>query len=259
MPHNSSSAELPVAIVTGGASGLGAATVRQLTETGYHAVVADLATDVGSNTADRSPSDVPSTLVLHTDVTDSSSVDRMIEDTLSHFGRLDVLVNSAGYSNPSPTHSLDDSTWLQMIDVHLNGTLRCCRSAYPALKEAESPAIVNLSSVASIFGYSMRASYCAAKAGIDGLTRSLASEWGPDGIRVNAVAPGSIDTPLLRGLIESGKTSSELMKRRVPLKRLGTASEIASTITFLATPSSSYITGQTIAIDGGFTIEGTLS
>jgi NAD(P)-dependent dehydrogenase (short-subunit alcohol dehydrogenase family) len=247
-----------VAIVTGGASGLGLATVRRLLADSCAVAIADLQEDAArAAAADVDPSG-ERVLAVHADVTDTASVDASVAAVVERFGRLDVLVNNAGFAAPSPTHELEDAAWLRMLDVHLNGTLRCSRAAYPALVRAPAPAIVNIASIATTVGMPMRASYTAAKCGIEGLTRVLAVEWAPVGVRVNGVAPGFLMTPLMLKLIEEGTNTTGAMEALVPLGRVGTPEEIAEMVAFVASPAASYLTGQTIVVDGGMTIDGRL-
>lgn len=244
-----------VAIVTGSASGLGLATVRRLHAAGYHAVIADYSSErtkeaVSSFGKDSRVEGFP------TDVADTESVEALFSFAQERFGRMDVLVNNAGFSEPAPTHLIEDAQWNRMLDVHLGGTLRCSRAAYPLLIESDAPSIINVASIAAHLGIPGRASYSAAKAGIEGFTRSLAAEWALHGIRVNAVAPGFISTPLMENLIKDGLRSETTMAAGVPLARLGLPEEVASVVEFLAGPASSYVTGQTILVDGGLSVDG---
>lgn len=243
-----------VAIVTGGASGLGLATAKHLAETGYGVVIADFSVERAEQAAaEIGPG---SAVAVHADVSDTASVERMVAATHKQFGRLDVLVNNAGFAEPIPTHLMQDDSWIRMLDVHLGGTMRCSRAAYPLLSQSKSSAIVNLASIAAHVGIPGRAAYSAAKAGIEGLTRSLAVEWAPARLRVNAVAPGFISTPLMSSLVEAGMRDETAMAEQVPLSRLGMPNEVASVIGFLAGSASAYITGQTIVVDGGLTVDG---
>ena len=245
-----------VVVVTGGASGIGLATVRRFLECGQSVVIADLHLDMaGKAIADMDGSRQRS-LALQVDVTDTTSVDRMVDAIAERFGRLDVLVNNAGYAEPSSSHTVTDEDWARMLDVHLTGTFRCSRAAFELLSRADAPAIVNIASIAAVVGIPMRASYSAAKAGIEGLTRVLAVEWARQRIRVNAVAPGYVLTPLIERRIESGTNTMNRMTARVPLGRLGAPEEIAAVVNFLASKEASYITGQTLVVDGGQTVDG---
>jgi len=175
---------------------------------------------------------------------------------IKRFGGLNGLVNAAGYNRHQSVAELQDETWKQLLDVHLGGTLRCCRSAFPALRDSDGGVVVNFSSVAGQRGRANRAPYSAAKGGIEAATRTMAIEWAPHNIRVNAVVPGWINTRLNRQNIASGNTSAEGVLKAIPMARFGEPAEVASVVTFLMSPQSSYITGQSLVIDGGALING---
>ena len=238
-----------VAVVTGGANGLGLADAERLAAGGYAVVVADLDAEAAARAAERLGSDA---IGVPVDVADPEAVEGLFARVDHELGRLDVLVNNAGISYPEPTIEVTEERWQRMIDVHLGGTFRCSRSAYPLLAR-QGGAIVNVSSIAAILGAGRRASYSAAKGGIAALTRDLAMEWAPDGIRVNAVAPGVIETEILTENIERGLLDPSTFDSRIPLGRLGRPHEIAEAVYFLA-ETATYITGQVIVVDGGFTV-----
>jgi len=244
----------PVALVTGGARGIGLATACHLIERGYRVMVADL-----------DPLDDPATAGLvaqgklagaTVDVTDTASVDALIAKAVAWHGRLDALVNCAGYNRHQGIADLEDATWQRLLDVHLGGTLRCCRAAFPALQASGRGAVVNFSSIAASIGRPRRGPYSAAKAGIEALTRTLAVEWAPAGVRVNAVAPGVIFTRMVQDNIAKGMASRDSLLAGIPMKRFGETMEIARAVGFLASADSSYITGQTLVVDGGATVNG---
>jgi 3-oxoacyl-[acyl-carrier protein] reductase len=191
------------------------------------------------------------------DVTDDDSVDHMVERVGAWAGGLDVLLNNAGVISRAPSEELSTSAWARDLDVNVTGAFRCARSAFPLLKASDFPSIINVGSLGSTLGMPMRASYNTSKAGILGLTRTLAAEWGPLGIRVNAITPGFIETSMMRSGIDSGALDEEFMLRRIPMRRLGQASEIADVALFLASGGASYVNGAAIPVDGGTTIDGT--
>ncbi len=247
-----------VALVTGGAGGIGIAVARQLLHEGWRVSLTDLN---GQAAADAAMSlDPTGTAVagFACDVADTSAVNAVIDETRHVFGGLSLLVNTAGYVSPCPSASITDEDWDAMLNVHLGGTMRCCRAAYPALAESGAGVIVNFSSMYSALGVSGRMSYCASKAAIEAMTRVLAVEWASAGIRVNAVAPGYIETPLVTDLIRRGVHDRDRLVARVPLGRLGDPEDVAALVAFLASPSASYITGTTVVIDGGRTVNGDL-
>ncbi|WAC54285.1 SDR family NAD(P)-dependent oxidoreductase [Gordonia sp. SL306] len=241
-----------VALVTGGGQGLGLAMARRLAADGLEIVIAD----IDAARTDQAAAEVSGTAMV-LDVTDDRSVRRGIDAVADRFGRLDVLINNAGIISRSNAEEIDSDRWLRELDVHLGGTMRCSRQAFPLLREAPAAAIVNLASVGSTFGLPHRLAYTAAKSGVTGITRTLAAEWGPYGIRVNAVAPGYIDTGMMRSGLESGTLDEDRLLDRTPLRRFGLPEEIASATSFLVSADASFVTGTVLRVDGGITIDGT--
>jgi NAD(P)-dependent dehydrogenase (short-subunit alcohol dehydrogenase family) len=254
MPAGNALDDVPVALVTGAANGIGLATARELLDSGHRVVFADRDGPAAVLAAGRAGAET-AVQALEADVTDSAAVERMIADVLAVWGRLDVLVNNAGIPGSHESATITDADWSVMLDVNLSGALRCSRAAHAALSAAPAPAIVNVSSVAGLVGMAGRAGYGASKAGLTGLTRVLAVEWAPAGIRVNAVAPGYVRTEgFQRRMVgERAHVVGEL-EAEVPLGRLCDPSEVATAIRFLASSDASYITGQTLVIDGGMTV-----
>jgi NAD(P)-dependent dehydrogenase (short-subunit alcohol dehydrogenase family) len=240
--------------VTGGARGIGLATARAFLDEGYRVAIADIDEEEAQASArSLDPTDTRA-VAVQVDVASSSSVDEMVRTVIEHFGGLDVLVNNAGNVHPQPAAEVSDDDWRYLVSVHLEGTFRCSRAAYPAIKESGTGAIVNLSSVAGRIAILNRLTYIASKAGIEGVTRALAVEWARHGIRVNAVAPGYTMTESMRERIAAGIANEMQLEALVPLGRLGQTEEIAAAIAFLASPAASYITGQTLVVDGGATV-----
>lgn len=239
-------------LITGASRGIGKATARIFAERKYNIVINYLRAEKAALSLHRELTELGcSCIVYKADVADSAQVNRMVKHTLSQFGRIDVLVNNAGISQQKLVTDITDEDFERMIDVNLRGTFNCCRAVLPSMINRKSGAIINISSIWGITGASCEVHYSAAKAGIIGLTKSLAKEVGPSGIRVNCVAPGVIETDMNANLSESDKAT---LADCTPLLRLGTPEEVAGVICFLASDKASFITGQVISPNGGFLI-----
>lgn len=241
-----------VLVTTGAASGIGLEVCHRWAEDGGRVILLD----IDSGNLDRAVDQIGGNAQGYVlDVRDSRAVEETFSVIADQFGEVDALVNSAGNSRPTLTSEVSDEDWESVIDIHLNGTMRACRAAYPLLKAAGG-AIVNVSSVAGVLGMPQRASYNSAKHAIGGLTKSLAVEWAAEGIRVNAVGPGYVLTTLTQKLITDKVLDTAPVTRRTPLGRWARPGEIADGISFLLSDRASFITGHTLMIDGGMTIAG---
>jgi 3-oxoacyl-[acyl-carrier protein] reductase len=192
---------------------------------------------------------------VRADVTDRDALTQAFDSIDEQEGRIDVLVNNAGIQRVGRTEEYDPETWRHVIDVHLFGMFHCAALAIPRLRRRGGGAIVSVSSAAGIVGIPGRGPYSAAKGAISSFTRSLAVELAPHGIRVNAIAPGSTLTPLVQKGIDDGTIHADFVTE-IPMRRLAQPEEIARAIRFLASDDASYITGTTLVVDGGWTIQG---
>ena len=242
-----------VAFVTGGGSGMGRETARLLAEAGARVTVCDRDGDAARGTAEIVEQAGGTARVEEADVSDSGAVNRAVAAAADALGPIDALVNIAGIYRIAAVENIADEDWARMFAVHVDGTFYTCRAALPGMIAARSGAIVNMSSLHAVRGQANAAHYAAAKGAIIGLTKSIAREKGPLGIRANAVAPGPIDTPLWRGAVPPDEIDAVMAKRSevIPMGRLGAPAEVAQTIVHLLGPAASYITGQVVTIDGG--------
>lgn len=245
-----------VALVTGGAKGIGATISRELAQTGFQVVVTgrDLpALDaLVAELAERGQAAHARVM----DVGDPDAVRAVFQEVRETVGPVDLLVNCAGIIARGPAEGYSDDDWLRVINTDLNGAFWCSREAAGPMLEAGAGVIVNVGSVVGTLSVTGRASYSSAKAGLAGLTRSLALEWAERGVRVNTVAPGWTLTDMVRSGFESGRLDQDGLVRRIPMRRLASTEEIAAVVLFLASESAAYITGQVITVDGGYTING---
>lgn len=247
-------------LITGSAQGLGLAMAADFLAAGYRVCLSDLDEDRIALAAQglRDKHEAADVLAVRADVTDDDAVANLMSEVAAWTGgSLDVLINNAGIISRSATQDMATATWQRDLEVNLGGTFRCSRAAHPLLSAGDAACVINLGSLGSSLGMPQRAAYNAAKTGLVGLTRTLAAEWGPAGIRVNAVAPGFIETTMMRSGFANGLLDEELMTRRIPLRRLGEPHEIAAAVCFLASPAASYINGVVLPVDGGTIVDGT--
>jgi 2-hydroxycyclohexanecarboxyl-CoA dehydrogenase len=239
-----------IAVVTGGASGIGAAIARQLSRDGAAVAILDLDKDGAAEVAREIEKSGGRALGVRANVAVPGSVSTAIDQVETELGPVGILVNNAGFGGIVPLASMTTSQWDRMIAVHLSGTFHCTRAVVNGMIERRAGRIVNISSVGGLVGAPGNVHYSAAKAGILGFTKALAAELGPSGVTVNAIAPGLIETPILRaaGLDEQ---AIQNLKGMVPLGRIGQPEDIASACAYIASDAASFLTGQVISPNGG--------
>lgn len=242
-----------VAIVTGGGSGIGLAIASRLAADGAAAAVLDLNGEAADATAASVKADGGEAIGLAVDVTDRAGVEAAVAAVVDQLGAPTILVNNAGLPQFGSFLKLDLDTWHRVIDVNLTGTFHCCQVVIPHMIDAGTGRIVNISSSSAQGGQQLMAAYVSSKAGMIGLTKSLALEFGRKGITVNTIPPGFIDTPMLRESEAQGQLGPGVDDAiaRTPVRRIGLPEDIAAAAAFLARDDASYITGQIIGVNGG--------
>ena len=240
-----------IALVTGSAQGLGKEIASSLAQNGCSLVLADIA--YPEETAKQIEEIGSRSISVKADISDEAEVKDMVEKAISEYKKVDILVNNAGISQLSytATEDLPIEEWDKIIAVNLRGTFLCCKHVGKLMINSGSGSIINISTTAGITGVPRAPAYCASKAGIILLTKSLALEWAKYNIRVNAIAPHYLETELTKGLRTSEKVYDGLVKQ-IPMRRFAKPGEVVGTGLFLSSPASSYITGTVIVVDGGF-------
>ncbi|ADJ13868.1 SDR family NAD(P)-dependent oxidoreductase [Halalkalicoccus jeotgali] len=242
------------AIVTGASRGIGSGIATTLADHGATVVINYRSSEQrATEVVEEIEADGGTAVAVQADVSDPADVEAMVEATVDQFGAVDILVNNAGMTKIGPAAELDLEDWRRVIDVDLTGVFIACQIAGRRMREqANGGAIVNIASMMGQMGYHMRAPYCSAKAGVINLTRTLAVEWAPDDISVNALAPGFIQTDITDQTQDSAGYTDEDIRRRTPMARFGTVEEMASCVTFLAR-GDTFVTGEVLRADGGWT------
>jgi NAD(P)-dependent dehydrogenase (short-subunit alcohol dehydrogenase family) len=246
--------ENKVALVTGAASGLGFATAKAFAESGAAVVLADWNEMAARSAADELAADGYKTLAIACDVSDDTQVEAMVEQTVAKFGRLDAAYNNAGVQNVlAETADSPRDDYDRVMAINLRGVWSCMKFELQQMRKQGSGAIVNCSSLGGLVGGPERGTYHAAKHGVLGLTKSAALEYAARGVRINAVCPGLILTPMADQMVACGQGEAlNAMLKSVPMGRYGRAEEIADAVLWLCSQAASYVTGQSISVDGGY-------
>jgi NAD(P)-dependent dehydrogenase (short-subunit alcohol dehydrogenase family) len=244
-----------VALVVGAAGGLGAAIAHGLAHAGARVMLADLNVDGLQRLAAEIEADSGQAQFQPLDVTVAAEVNAAIDRTVQTWGRLDTLVNCAGITRRQPAVEFTEAEWDRIIAVNLKGTWLCCQAAGRVMIEQRRGRIINFASIGGLVGLPMSVAYCASKGGVVQLTRTLAVEWAPFGITVNAIAPCTFETPMVQRVLDAEAAYRERVISRIPLGRIGQPEEVVGTVLYLATPASAMMTGHVIALDGGYTAQ----
>lgn len=244
-----------VAVVVGGTSGIGRAIAHGFAQAGADVIPTSRRQEQVDSTAQEIEEFGRRSLRLTSDVSDRASLERVLNEAVQAFGKVDILVNSAGRTKRAPTVDFLEADWNDIIDTNLTGTLRACQVFGKHMLERESGSIINIASLSTFVALYEVAAYSASKAAVGSLTKSLAIEWSSRGVRVNAIAPGVFRTALNTKLLDETERGREFLVR-TPMRRFGNVEELAGAAIFLASDAASFVSGEIIAVDGGFLASG---
>jgi NAD(P)-dependent dehydrogenase (short-subunit alcohol dehydrogenase family) len=244
-----------VAVVIGATSGIGRTLAAGLAAHGANVVPTGRREDAVETVCREIELAGRRTLRQAADITSRKSIEELRDRVIEHFGRVDILVNAAGITFRKPTLEVAEDEWADLFDTNLTGVLRACQAFHAPLKASRRGRIINIASLGSFLAFNEVAAYCAAKSGLLSLTRNLACEWAPDGISVNAIAPGVFPTEMNEDLV-SGTARGREMLMRTPMRRFGRPEELVGVAVLLASDGASFLTGQSITVDGGYLASG---
>jgi 3-oxoacyl-[acyl-carrier protein] reductase len=240
-----------VAIITGGAHGIGRTTARRFAREGAAVMLADVEAEAGREAVAAIEEDRGIAAFTETDVTDLDEAQALAETTVEQFGGIDVVVNNAGITRDATLKKMSEEAFDQVVDVNLKGVFNCTKAALPHLTESDAGRVLNAASIVGRYGNFGQTNYVATKSGVIGMTKTWAREFGRDGVTVNAVAPGFVDTDMMEPVPEN---VIEELTDRTPLGRLGEPEDIADAYCFLASDEAAFVTGAVIAVDGGLVL-----
>ena len=245
----------PVALVTGASYGLGAEIAKTLARDGFDVAVTELEPDYLGNTVAAIEGEGARAIAIELDLRSMESIESTVAETIDTLGRIDVLVNNAGRLLVKPALEITPDEWNQVISVNVTGSFFMAQRVAQHLVDTERPgSIINIASTFTVIGAPNVSAYGISKAAVGGITRHLAVEWAPYGIRVNAVAPGSVKTKIRAEIMAANPERAEANLAKIPMQRWGTPEDMAGAVSYLASPAAAYVNGHVLAVDGGLTI-----
>ncbi|MBE0494456.1 MAG: SDR family oxidoreductase [Thiomicrospira sp.] len=245
-----------VAVITGASSGIGFATAQAFAKQGAKVVIADVQTEKGEQAVAAIKQAGGEASFVKTDVSDPRQVESLVAQTIATYQRLDFAINNAGIDGDrAPTADCTEENWDRVIDINLKGVWLCMKNQIPQMLKQGRGCIVNIASIAGVVGFQNMPAYCASKGGVIQLTKTAALEYAKQGVRINAVCPGVIKTPMVAGLFEKDPKMEEVLNAGTPIGRLGSPEEIASAILWLCSEHAGFMIGQPVIMDGGFTAQ----
>jgi NAD(P)-dependent dehydrogenase (short-subunit alcohol dehydrogenase family) len=244
-----------VALITGAAGGLGAAIASGLAQAGARLVLADLSAEGMAAVQDRIQNMGTDVRVQRTDVTRADEVAAAVDLAVDEWKKLDILVNCAGITLRRAAVDFPEAEWDRILAINLKGTWLCCQAAGRVMIRQQRGRIINMASIGGLVGLPMSVAYCASKGGVVQLTRTLAVEWASYGVTVNAIAPSTFETPMVKAVLDSEPEYRQRVVDRIPVGRMGQPEEVIGAVIYLAAPSSSMVTGHILSVDGGYTAQ----